>query len=132
MSTPAPTGHGITLPQNKTYTVVITGDNYPVGHEALLTFNQDPISLEWIASYSVPSVELSETPCQVTQPGLQIQFLFELNKPTQDQIDAGYIAGEYLFRFDPPGVNPPFFTGTVVDPHPGGAEDTFTASGNDF
>ena len=43
-------------------------------------------------------------------------FRFRLNNPTLDQQNAGYIKGEYIFTFQPPGTDPTQFGGTVNDP----------------
>src|SRR6185503_3977981 len=129
MSTPSPAT--ITLPTGKTFEVVIHSSNYSDKNPGELSFIKDPVSLEWTASYSVPSVELTELDCPVTQPGRQIEFMFELKDVTREQEQAGYVVGPYTFTFDPPGGGASEFTGQVNDPRPDQAEDTFTARGNE-
>jgi hypothetical protein len=131
MSTPIPQ-KTISLPKGKLFTVVIDSPNYPGDYPAELTFTQDSFSLEWNASYSVPSVLLTELDCQVTQPGSKIEFGFRLAKVTDDQRKAGYVSGPYAFSFDPIGSGATHFHGHVKDPRPDQAEDNFTARGNEM
>jgi hypothetical protein len=129
MSTPSP--EKITLPTGKAFQVVINSPNYPDKYPGELSFTKDPVTLEWNASYSVPSVFLTELDCPVTQPGRQIQFMFTLKEVTREQEEAGYVVGPYTFTFDPPGGGASQFSGKVKDPRPDQAEDTFTARGNE-
>ena len=129
MSTPSP--GTITLPTGKAFEVTIHSINYPDKYPGELSFTKDPVTLEWYASYSVPSVELTELNCPVTQPGRQIQFMFTLKDVTKGQEAAGYVVGPYTFTFDPPGGGASQFSGQVKDPRPDQAEDTFTARGNE-
>jgi hypothetical protein len=128
MSTPGPSGR-ITLPKGKAYDLTIDSKNFPAGFPASLTFSEDPIKLTWTASYSVPSVFLTELNCPVTQVGEQYQFTFTLTEVTPDQENAGYIKGAYVFRFAPPGKAPGSFGGTVSVPWPDETEDNWTAHG---
>lgn len=130
MSTPSP--QTISLPKGKAFVVLIDSPNYPSDYPAELSFSQDSTSLEWIASYSVPSVELTELDCPVTQPGPKLEFGFTLEKLTDDQKKAGYVDGEYVFSFIPPGGGATQFSGQVKDPRPNQAEDNFTARGNEM
>ena len=127
MSTPHPGADRITLPKDRAYTVVIT--SYPQGFPAKLTFSENPTTLDWIASFSVPSVQLTELKCPVKKSGPQYQFEFKIENATAPQQQAGYIDGKYVFTFDPPGSNPQTFEGVVKDPRMDLAEDIFTASG---
>lgn len=133
MSTPVPGADRITLPRNKIYTLVIDSEKYPDNYPAELTFNMDPTSFEWTANFSVPSVLLTMLGRPVSEVVNQYRFDFSLEKSTKSQQEAGYINGDYTFTFAPPGVNPAFFGGIVKDPwhQIDGAEDIFTATGND-
>lgn len=130
MSTPSPQ-QNITLPADKLFTVTIEGSNYPSDFPAELTFTQDPVSLEWTAAYSVPSVLLSKPNRPVTQNAGLLQFGFEMRGVTEDQKKAGYIDGPYAFTFVPPGGLATQFSGMMNDPRPDQAEDNFTARGNE-
>jgi hypothetical protein len=127
MSTPHPGPDRITLPKDKAYGVVIS--SYPQGFPAQLTFSENPTTLDWIASFSVPSVQLTELDCPIKQSAQKYQFEFTIENATARQQEAGYIDGTYIFTFDPPGSNPKTFSGKVNDPRPGNAEDIFTATG---
>ena len=128
MSTPSPQQQHINLPKDKAFKVLIDDPNYPPDYPAVLSFSQDTDSLKWIASYSVPSVMLTQLNCQITQPAAQIEFGFELEDVTEDQRKAGYVVGSYSFSFDPPR-NPNKFSGKLIDPRPDQAEDNWTAEG---
>ena len=128
MSTPSPQ-QNITLPSGKLFTVVIHSSNYPREFPAELTFTQDPVSLEWTAAYSVPSVLLSKPKRPVTQNAGLIQFGFEVKGVTEDQKKAGYIDGPYAFTFVPPGGFATRFSGMMNDPRAEQAEDNWTAEG---
>lgn len=129
MSTPSPQQQHINLPKDKAFTVRIDDKNYPPDYPAQLTFSQDTDSLQWTASYSVPSVMLTELNCEISQPAEKIQFGFELKDVTEDQRKAGYIVGRYAFSFAPPS-NPNKFSGKLMDPRPDQAEDNWTAEGH--
>lgn len=128
MSTPSPQPQHITLPKGKAFTLVIDDPHYPRDYPAQLTFSQDPVTLKWTAAYSVPSVMLAETNCHISKPAANIQFAFELQDVTADQRKAGYMVGKYAFSFAPL-TNPNKFSGTLSDPRPDQAEDTWTAEG---
>ncbi len=130
MSTPSPQPI-ITLPEDKTFEVVIHSPNYSDKYPGELTFSQNPLSLEWTAAYSVPSVILTEINRPVTQPSSMIVFDFTLDDVTEEQREAGYVVGPYQFSFVPPGGNASEFTGFLNDPRPDQAEDTFTAKGTE-
>jgi hypothetical protein len=126
MSTPSPEQQHINLPKDKTFTLLIDDPNYPREYPAQLTFSQDTNSLQWSASYSVPSVMLTQLHCQISQVAAILQFRFELKDVTADQRKAGYIVGPYTFSFAPPR-NPNKFSGVLNDPRPEQAEDNWTA-----
>jgi hypothetical protein len=133
MSTPSPAR--ISLPKGKLYRVTILNEeHYPPGHPAQLVFSEDEAALKWTASFSVPNLLLTELNDHVKEidAGLFYQFKFRLDNPTLDQQNAGYIKGEYIFTFKPPGLDPVGFGGTVNDPwkKPGDAEDNWTAEGH--
>ena len=130
MSTPSPQSI-IRLPEGKAFDVVIQSPNYPDKYPGQMTFSQNPTSLEWTAAYSVPSVMLTEIDCPITQPASKIEFGFRLDDVTDEQREAGYVEGPYQFSFVPPGGSASEFTGTLKDPRPDQAEDTFTAKGNE-
>ena len=130
MSTPSPQ-QNITLPGGKLFTVTIDSSIYPSDFPAELIFTEDPVSLEWTAAYSVPSVSLSHSNRPVTQNAGLIQFGFEVKGVTEDQKKAGYIDGPYAFTFVPPGGLATQFSGMMNDPRPEQAEDNFTARGNE-
>ena len=128
MSTPSPAGR-ISLPKARPYQVKIENtEHYRAGHPALLVFEEHAATKNWTASFSVPSVRLTEPKCAVTQlENGQYTFEFTLHKPTEEQQKAGYIKGTYIFSFVPPGPDPIEFGGGVNDPWPGEAEDNWTA-----
>ena len=130
MSTPSPAGR-ISLPKARPYQVTIDNtEHYPAGHPALLVFSEDEVASTWTASFSVPSLRLTELNCAVTKlENGQYTFEFTLHKPTEDQQKAGYKKGTYIFSFVPPGTDPIEFGGGINDPWPGEAEDNWTASG---
>lgn len=130
MSTPSPQSI-ISLPEGKAFEVVIHSPNYSDKYPGEMTFSQNPLSLEWTAAYSVPSVMLTQLDCPVTQPTSKIEFGFTLVEVTEEQREAGYVEGPYQFSFDPPGGSASEFTGLLKDPRPDQAEDTFTAKGNE-
>jgi hypothetical protein len=128
MSTPSPQQQHINLPKGKAFTLLIDDPHYPHDYPAQLTFSQDKDTLKWTASYSVPSVMLTQMNCQISQPAAMIQFGFELKDVTEDQRKAGYIVGPYIFSFAPP-QNANKFSGVLNDPRPDQAEDNWTAEG---
>lgn len=133
MSTPSPAGR-ISLPKGKLYRVTILHDkHYPPGHPAQLVFSEDQAAQKWKASFSVPNVGLTEPNHHVKEieDGQFYQFKFRLDNPTLDQQNAGYIKGEYIFTFKPPGPDPADFGGTVNNPWKkrDDIEDNWTASG---
>ena len=127
MSTPSPQQQ-INLPKGKAFTVLIDSPNYPREYPGQLSFSQDMETLQWSASYSVPSVMLTELNCQISQTAGKIEFGFELKDVTEDQRKAGYIDGAYAFSFAPPN-NANRFSGLLRDPRPDQAEDNWTAEG---
>ena len=134
MSTPSPAGR-ISLPKGRLYRVTIHNvEHYPPGHPAQLVFSEDEAALKWTASFSVPNLLLTELNHHVKEvdAGQFYQFQFRLDTPTLDQHNAGYIKGEYIFTFKPPGPDPVGFGGTVNDPwkKPGDTEDNWTAEGH--
>lgn len=132
MSTPSPAGR-ISLPRAKPYQITIDNvEHYPPGHPGQLVFSEDEAKKSWIASFSVPDVGLTELDnhVKVLEDG-QYEFRFTLKNPTLDQQNAGYIKGEYIFKFVPPGTDPAQFGGSVNDPwkDPDQGEDNWTAEG---
>jgi len=55
--------------------------------------------------------------------------MFTLTNVTPAQEKAGYIKGDYIFLFAPPGTNPDSFGGKVSVPWPDETEDNWTAHG---
>ena len=78
-----------------------------------MKFTPESQPLYWMADYTVPNVQLSETKRPVIPQGKKVEFGFTVENATEEQKRAGYIDGNYTFTFDPPSENTVEFTGNL-------------------
>ncbi len=133
MSTPSP-ANNITLPDTKSYLVKIDSDAYKNSGPTILSFLAG-LDDKWTAFYNVHNQDdklILEKSIEVTAPTvMEYTFEFELHDPNEQQQEAGYIEGKYVFTFSPPGSDPAEFGGMLNDPRNGDAVDNWNATGVD-